>query len=187
MHFKIALHVHTRRSDGVRDPNEVLRLHQELGYNVVALTDHDRELTHRELAELQIPEGMYVLRGSEVNFNGWHIGHIWGETEGKLIRILNHPRRYGISPQMAESIIERYGFDAVEMTQEGIYDDRYSVVKYPKVVSDDSHFPYEIGGAWIEMDLAEFSADAIIDAIKAEQFVCAGPKYNPKPKEAAAG
>lgn len=121
MHLKIALHVHTRRSDGVRDPSEVLRLHHEQGYNVVAITDHDRELTEHELAELTVPEGMYVLRGSEVNFNGWHIGHIWGES--KLIRILNHPRRYGISPQMCESVIDRYQFNAVEMTQ-----DRKSVV-----------------------------------------------------------
>lgn len=177
MHLKIALHVHTRRSDGVRDPSEVLRLHKELGYNVVALTDHDRELTEQERAALDIPEGMYVLRGSEVSFNGWHIGHIWGESQ--LIRILNHPRRYGISPQMAESVMERYTFDAVEMTQEGIYDHRYSNVKYPKIVSDDSHFPYEIGGAWIEMDLPEFSGDAIIDAIKSEQYTCHGPKFNP--------
>lgn len=177
MHYKIALHVHSRRSDGVRDPNEVLRLHQEQGYNVVALTDHDRELTHQEYAELEIPDGMHVLRGSEVNFNGWHIGHIWGES--KLIRILNHPRRYGISPQMAESIIERYNFDAVEMTQEGIYDHRYANVKYPKVVSDDSHFPYEIGGAWIEMELEDFSGDAVIDAILNGRFTCQGPKYNP--------
>ncbi|MCS7003617.1 MAG: PHP domain-containing protein, partial [Dehalococcoidia bacterium] len=82
MILKVALHTHTRRSDGQMSPNEVLRYHHEQGFDAVAITDHDLVLTPEEVRQLTIPDGMLVIRGQEESFRDFywqHVNHIYGE------------------------------------------------------------------------------------------------------------
>ncbi|MCY2925168.1 MAG: CehA/McbA family metallohydrolase [Planctomycetota bacterium] len=57
--LKAALHVHTTASDGKVSPREALEAYRELGYDVVALTDHDR------VTLADPPAGLTLLTGAE--------------------------------------------------------------------------------------------------------------------------
>lgn len=168
MILKVALHCHSIRSDGSVTPNEVLRLHAEAGFDVVALTDHDMELTPTELSNLDVPESLLVLRGQEMSYRPYywqHVGHIYGET--KVLKILNHPRRYGMTSDQIEKAVQEHGFDAFEITNQGTYCPQYENVRLPRVATDDSHYPAMIGRSYMLVEVNEKSGDAIIDAILA--------------------
>jgi predicted metal-dependent phosphoesterase TrpH len=184
MLLKVALHAHTVRSDGTLTPNELLRRYAAHGFDVVAITDHDLELTVDELARLAVPDGLLVLRGSEVSYRdlAWqHVGHIWGET--KLLRILNHPRRYGMTSDQVARAVRDHRFDAFEITNQGVYCPEYEGLTIPRVATDDSHYPEMMNRAWMLVEVAERSGDAIIDAIlagDAEVVTRDGPKPRPR-------
>jgi hypothetical protein len=57
--LKAALHVHTTASDGKLSPPQALAAYRELGYDVVAITDHDR------VTLADPPAGMTLLTGAE--------------------------------------------------------------------------------------------------------------------------
>jgi predicted metal-dependent phosphoesterase TrpH len=57
--LKTALHVHTTASDGKVTPQQALETYRALGYDVVALTDHDR------VTLLTPPDGLTLLSGAE--------------------------------------------------------------------------------------------------------------------------
>ena len=50
-YYKANLHCHTVFSDGKMTPEEIKRHYQEKGYQVIAFTDHDRYVDHRELSD----------------------------------------------------------------------------------------------------------------------------------------
>lgn len=105
---KAQLHVHTRRSDGRMEPEEVLARYRDAGFTFVALTDHDR-LTTCDVFDgpdfLAIPgveetlvRGIYPL--------GPHLGRLFvehrlgrGSAQERLdatrreggVAVLNHP------------------------------------------------------------------------------------------------
>ncbi|GIW06593.1 MAG: hypothetical protein KatS3mg060_1398 [Dehalococcoidia bacterium] len=184
MLLKVALHAHTVRSDGTLTPNELLRRYAEHGFDVVAITDHDMELTDEDLARLTVPDGMLVLRGSEVSYRElyWqHVGHIWGET--KLLRILNHPRRYGMTSDQIARAVRDHRFDAFEITNQGEYCPQFEGLTIPRVATDDCHYPEMMNRAWMLVEAAERTGDAIIDAILAgnvEIVTRDGPKPGPR-------
>ncbi|NCB91166.1 MAG: PHP domain-containing protein [Clostridia bacterium] len=62
---KIDLHVHTSLSDGLKSPEEVIKLAAQKGIGVLAITDHN--IMHPELVPLGEKYGVRVLIGSEVS------------------------------------------------------------------------------------------------------------------------
>ena len=60
--LKGALHCHTTRSDGKGDPAEVIALHKEHGYDVIALTDH-RLYNYDNFGE----DGITIIPGMEID------------------------------------------------------------------------------------------------------------------------
>lgn len=50
-YYKANLHMHTVISDGAQTPEEVKRCYMAEGYSVVAFTDHDVLLSHKELTD----------------------------------------------------------------------------------------------------------------------------------------
>jgi len=173
MPLKGALHVHTTCSDGALSPEEVLRVYRDLGFDFVALTDHDFLL--RPGAYDCVPdefEGMLVLRGVEKTLfaHGYiHVNRIEGDTE--TLHVFNHPAEYALAVgQVLERIHEvekTIRIDAVEVTLQGFYTAEYDVaaIPYPKIATDDSHTREGCGRAWIEVD-SEKDKDAVIRAIK---------------------
>jgi hypothetical protein len=171
------LHTHTTFSDGRRPIDEVLARYLNLGYDFVAITDHDDRI--QDDYWFRIPPGddrMLVLAGVELDYQplGQHIGKVTGDRE--TLYILNHPARYALTVEQTLRrirAITRDGFPihAVEITDGGVYQPEYDVetIRLPKVATDDSHRDEDFGRAWVEVDAAR-SPDAILRAIKAGQF-----------------
>ena len=172
------LHAHTTFSDGHRPVEEVVARYRDLGYDFLAITDHDDRI--QEDYWFRIPpsdDRMIVLAGVELDYRplSQHVGKITGDRE--TLYILNHPARYSLTvDQTLRRIrrISREGFPihAVEVTDTGVYQAEYDVdaISLPKVATDDSHADDHVGRAWIEVTAAR-NPDAILRAIKAGDFV----------------
>lgn len=64
----VDLHAHSRRSDGVLEPAELIRAAAACGVTTFALADHDTLVGYRELvAEGAIPPGLELIPGVEIN------------------------------------------------------------------------------------------------------------------------
>jgi len=171
------LHAHTTLSDGRRPVEEVVERYREMGYDFLAVTDHDDRVL--EDYWFRIPPGddrMLVLPGIELDYQplSQHVGKVVGDRE--TLYVLNHPARYGLDvDEILERIREITGsglpIHAVEVTDTGIYQPQHDVdlIRLPKVATDDSHRDHELGRAWIEVEAAK-SADSILRAVKAGDF-----------------
>lgn len=171
------LHAHTTFSDGRWPVETVLDRYRDLGYDFVAVTDHDTWVDDDYW--FRIPAGddrMLVLPGIEIDYMplSQHVGKVTGDRE--ILYILNHPSRYRLS---VDDVLRRIDairsagllIEALEVTDAGVYQPRYDVsqIPVPKVATDDSHRDPQFGRAWIEVDAAR-TPDAILRAIKAGQF-----------------
>lgn len=64
----VDLHAHTRRSDGVLEPADLVRAAAACGVTALALTDHDTLAGYREVvASDAIPVGLELIAGIEIN------------------------------------------------------------------------------------------------------------------------
>jgi len=172
--LKGALHTHSTLSDGQLTPDEVVERYRKLGFDFVAITDHDYLLRpdYREMIPLN-HNGILVFHGIEltVHEQGYvHVNKIFGDEE--VLHIFNHPGEYDFdfdeTLDVLKGVASKLPIDAVEVSVKGFYtpefdDDR---IAYPKVASDDSHTELGCGRAWIEVE-CELDRDAIIRAIKA--------------------
>jgi hypothetical protein len=171
------LHAHTTFSDGVRSPSALLREYEALGYDFLAITDHeDHENLNYPVYERALDtltSHLLVFRGLELDYTplSQHVGRIVGERE--TLHVLNHPARYKLS---VRETIERMRtisaaglpLDAVEVTDTGFYRPLYDTDEIPlvKIATDDAHRPPHFGRAWIEVE-ARLDKDAILRAIRA--------------------
>lgn len=171
------LHAHTTFSDGRQSVEEVVARYRVLGYDFLAITDHDDRVN--EDYWFRLPAGddrLIVLSGIELDYRplGQHVGRITGDRE--TLFVLNHPARYGLG---VDEIVDRirliraagWPIEAMEVTNTGVYQPQHDVgaITVPKVATDDSHRDSECGLAWIEVDAAR-NADAILRAVKAGEF-----------------
>lgn len=63
--YKANLHCHSTVSDGKYSPEEIKKLYMEKGYSIVAFTDHDVLIGHKELNE----DDFLALHGYEMEIN----------------------------------------------------------------------------------------------------------------------
>lgn len=173
--LKGALHTHTTCSDGDLSPGDVLRVYRDLGFDFIALTDHDFLMRPNAYQRENVPnefEGLLVFKGVErsVFVSGYlHVNQIYGDRD--QLNVFNHPAEYDLTVrQVIDSLkeIERsVPIHAVEVTLKGFYTPEYDTdaIPFPKVASDDSHTRAGCGRAWIEV-ACEKDKDAIIRAIK---------------------
>lgn len=88
----IDLHAHTRRSDGVLEPADLVRAAADCGVTTFALTDHDTLAGYRDVvAAGEIPDGMTLITGVEINAIVREDIELW---EGEL-----HILGLGMDPQ----------------------------------------------------------------------------------------
>jgi hypothetical protein len=171
------LHAHTTFSDGVLPPERLVAEYEALGYDFLAITDHDDLIGEAYWRALdRLAPRLLLFRGVELSWAEFpqHIGRVIGDRE--TLHVLNHPARYRLS--VAETVerarrIAQAGLelDAVEVTDTGLYRPQYDVEEIPlvRVATDDAHKPPHFGRAWIEVD-APRDRDAIIRAIRAGDF-----------------
>lgn len=173
------LHAHTTYSDGAAAPADLVAAYQALGYDFLAITDHDDLISAAYWRTLpRLRADLLLFHGVELSWrDGFdqHIGRVLGDRE--TLHVLNHPSRYGLT--VAETL-ERVralraaglALDAVEVTDTGLHRPLYATPEIPlvKIATDDAHRPVHIGRAWIEVEAAR-DRDAIIRAIRAGDFV----------------
>lgn len=177
MHLKGALHVHTTCSDGRLSIAEAVAVYESLGFDFIALTDHDYLLRPDGYASVaQLRTRMIVLTGVEMTVfeKGYHhVNRIEGDRE--TLFVFNHPSELDLPvSKTVERILavgRRLPLDAVEITSKGFRTPEYDIpeIPYVKIATDDSHTAMGCGRAWIEMDgLRE--KDAIIRAVRHGDF-----------------
>jgi hypothetical protein len=109
------LHAHTTRSDGHRQPQDVLDTYAKLGYQFFQLSDHDVLADYEGLDG----RGMILLRGNEVSRSGFHILHVHAKT-----RI--HP-----SP------------DRQKVIDDILADGGLAIMNHPNWTMNFNHIPYD--------------------------------------------
>lgn len=177
MHLKGALHVHTTCSDGELTIPEVVNIYTGLGFDFIALTDHDYLLRPNCYDIVKtLPTDMIIFRGLELTVfeKGYvHVNRIKGDTE--RLHIFNHPAELDLPMEKVidriTTVAKRFPIDAVEVTTKGFRTPEYEIpeIPYPKVATDDSHTRIGCGRAWIEMDCPK-TKDGIIKAIRNNDF-----------------
>ena len=63
----VDLHTHSTRSDGVLEPGVLVEAAVAVGVRVLALTDHDTLAGYREVAAGEVPAGLTLVPGVEIN------------------------------------------------------------------------------------------------------------------------
>lgn len=172
MQLKVALHAHTTDSDGSLDPEELIKLHRDAGFDALCITDHDVPV-----GDVSSKHGILVSEGSERGdiIDGEHVNHIVGESDELLI--WNHPNREDNDPGEMRSVAESKGIEAVEVTEHGRPYWRYLDTGLPAVATDDAHTAPGVADSYIIVDAVEVSWDAIIKAIRQGDFCREGPEF----------
>lgn len=177
MHLKGALHVHTTCSDGTLSIEQVVTVYSRLGFDFMALTDHDylvRRGCYDRVKDLNTE--MIVFTGLELTIfeKGYlHVNRIDGDRE--TLHIFNHPAELDLPmPKVIDrinAVSQRLPLDAVEVTTKGFRTPEYEIdeIPFPKVATDDAHTLQGCGRAWVEMDCAR-DPDSIIRTIKNNAF-----------------
>ena len=176
-YLKGNLHTHTSFSDGALLPGEILEVYADLGYDFVAITDHDYLIRPHYWESIPGNHGrLLVFKGLELEYPPLayqHFGKIIGEEE--VLFVFNHPRQYRLSVAEVNFQVGRISRDipvqALEVTEQGIYTPLYATpeILLPKVASDDAHSFTQCGKAWIEVQSSR-DRDEILRAIKAGNF-----------------
>jgi hypothetical protein len=176
------LHAHTTYSDGLKEPDELIAEYEALGYDFLAITDHEDRIGSSYWRALpKLVSRLLLFHGVELNWGvgpggeaEQHVGCVLGERE--TLWVLNHPARYKLSVGETIERARRIGraglpLDAVEVTDTGHPRPLYESGEIPlvKLATDDAHKPAHVGRAWIEVD-APRDRDAIIRAIRAGDF-----------------
>jgi hypothetical protein len=171
------LHAHTLFSDGVKSPAELIAAYEALGYDFLAITDHEDLIGSSYWRALgQLSSRLLLFQGVEISYDVFpqHVGRVIGDRE--TLYVLNHPARYRLS--VADTIDrmrtlrgDGLPIDAVEVTDTGRYRPLYDSEEIPltKIATDDAHKPIHFGRAWVEVE-APRDRDAIIRAIRAGEF-----------------
>jgi hypothetical protein len=176
-HLKGSLHVHTHFSDGAHTPGEMIEAYRNLGYDFVAITDHDYLIKPQYWESIPESNGdLIVFKGLELEYpplRFQHLGKILGEEENLLI--FNHPNQYRLSVTEVNRQIEVISRDmtihCLEVTDKGVYTGLYDTpeIPLPKIASDDAHTFDMCGWAWVEVQSPR-DRDSILRAIKNGNF-----------------
>lgn len=171
------LHAHTRYSDGVKTPAQLIAEYESLGYDFLAITDHDDLIDDRYWEALRkLTPRLLLFQGVEISYHRFpqHVGKVLGERE--TLHVLNHPARYKLT---VDETVERMRIlradglpvEAVEVTDTGQHRPLYDTDEIPlvKIATDDAHRPPHFGRAWVEVE-APRDRDAIIRAIRGGDF-----------------
>ena len=156
---------------------EVVAVYERLGFDFIALTDHDYLVRGDCYAPVRkLSTDMIVFTGLELTLfeRGYiHVNRIDGDDE--TLHIFNHPAELDLPLDKVMARIDgaarQVPLDAVEITTKGFRSPEYDIpeIPYPKVATDDAHTPQMCGRAWVEMDAAR-SKDPIIRAVRNGDF-----------------
>ena len=198
--------MHTDGSDGAWPASEVLKRYRELGYDFVAVTDHQK------VTRCEGPEGMLVIPGVELHYpdvstgKQWHFVGVGFEDEARIcgspeeiVKFLRPRSEYLVmahpywSNLSGEDVRRFPQCDAVEVFNtlamgeigrghsEPAWDHFLSSGAHLNCVAvDDTHQRKryrDLGVSWVMVKAAELSRKAILEALKrGEYYSSTGPE-----------
>ena len=194
------LHTHTTISDGSRPPEQVIASYEKLGYDFLALTDHDALAPVREY---QPATRLVLVPGVEVSARGPHILQLGLEVvqepavdrqkvldfisaQGGLA-VFNHPNwqwHYNHFPQeLMQSLTGAVGVEIYNAVIDRLEGSSLATDRWDRLLSqdkwlwgfahDDSHYPQDDGHAWVMVQSAAGarpSAQDILSALRSGSF-----------------
>ena len=190
------LHTHSTRSDGQIPQQEVVRRYAAMGYDFLALSDHDVVSDYTGID----PCGMVLLAANEVSGGSPHVLDI-GADGG--FSILCHPSwEADFNHYPYEMLATLRGYTGIEIYNGGGYESEGSHLATDKwdrllasgrkvwgYANDDSHRLPHIGRGWNVVAAAERSDAAILAALRngsfyassgvvIERLECDGPRVH---------
>lgn len=190
------LHAHTTESDGTLPPKDLIAAYEDLGYQFLAVSDHDRITP---LADLQAHTPMVLIEAEEVGGGPHTLAvNVRNRIDPRMARqdvindirmqggiaILNHPN-WGVafSHWPHETIEALTGFTGIEVYNaviDRLEGSSLATDRWDRILStgarvwgfanDDAHHPDEIGRAWIHVAAEECSRESILEAVRTGAF-----------------
>lgn len=194
------LHTHTTQSDGHWSPQQTIDAYHELGYTILALTDHNA-ITYpwsdweRDPAQL----GMLAIQGNELS-NGHHVGSYFSDLNagsglrgnvaevGKAggLAVVFHPGRYHPHRYKVADYVQLYrqqphaiGIEIVNQRDRypqdrALWDSVLTQLMPERPVwafaNDDFHTPEHLGRSWTLFPLPELSSQQVRKAMVSGAF-----------------
>ena len=193
------LHTHTNNSDGAERPQRVINDYAKLGYDFLAISDHDILTNSRDYKKWN-NRGMVLLPGNEITANGSHILHVGADrlvpplpqrqevfnrvTAGSGLAVVAHPNwQESFDYTSIDKLREWVGYHGLEVFNTVIgrlQGSPYCTNKWDILLSegrrlfgyanDDSHIRSDIGNGWNMVYSRERTAKGILAAIAAGRF-----------------
>jgi len=170
-------------SDGLLSLEEVINAHESLGFDFLAITDHNRRTVPISYVT---KGGLVVISGIELTpdkTTGMHVIEL--KSDKCAFRFLAHPSRYKLTPGEINQVVveDKYKLDGFELSDHGLipirYMDAYRFEMFvrPVLITSDVHSSRNIGDSFIVVNAKEKSADAILRALKRNKIHLTGPEY----------
>jgi hypothetical protein len=194
------LHAHTTRSDGVLSPQAVIDKYAGLGYDFLAISDHDIFTSAEDHARLDT-RGLTLLPANEITADGPHVLHIGGQSRvarmdrREVLRsigvdggfaIVNHPNWHAdFNHCSIETLRSWDGYLGLEIYNGVIgrlEGSPYATNKWDMLLTDgrpvwgfandDSHDPTagDYGQGWNVLYAMERTPEAILEALTRGRF-----------------
>jgi hypothetical protein len=191
------LHAHTTLSDGSLPPEEVIAAYERLGYDFLAISDHDLLVPPRDY---QARTKMVLVPADEVTRDGPHILSVNlrelvapdadrqrviddASTQGGFT-VLNHPNWQEHFNHFPQELMERLtGYLGIEIYNgviERLEGSALATDRWDRLLAsgrrvwgfahDDSHAVGDIGRGWNVVQAADRSVEAICEAIRHGRF-----------------
>src|SRR2546427_4135886 len=93
------LHAHTTYSDGVKTPQELLVEYEALGYDFLAITDHEDLIGSSYWRALpRLRTRLLLFHGVELNYTGFeqHIGRVLGDRKSTRLNSSHSQISYAV-------------------------------------------------------------------------------------------
>lgn len=194
--FRGNLHSHTTESDGRESPARVMEQYRRLGYDFLAISDHDI-LTRVDPEE--VPDGLTMIPSLEAGV-GPHVlcvdvdavipkmsdrqAVIDRTREAGGITVLNHPnwgRGFSHWDQDAMEALDGYaGIEIYNGVIEILEGSPYALDRWDRLLTagkrvwgfahDDSHATFGVGLGWIMVQAASNTREHLMDAIRGGRF-----------------
>lgn len=200
------MHLHTTASDGTYTPEQTLRSYRELGYDFIAITDHESVTIPSE-----IPQGLIWIPGVEYATTSqnppehWHVVSIGTEKQlavagypvKSIMKLLGEVSPFFFvahpywSNQGGDDLLELPDFFGIEVYNhmadmwlerghsEYYWDYLLSAGRRVwGLAGDDTHRPEHIGGARLRVRVETATPEAIVASLKAGRFwFSSGPDF----------